>query len=229
MEQEVVTRLETQSNFFRIARPDQPIVGAGTIDKTIIEGSIREIWKRYGWPGLTKSWMPSTRQIAEKNHIDVLTMLYEYIYRLTSGAVHFDPGILLRTGWGHKNNMHFSPKNFEAYYLAYARIYGLLLFCCYFELFGRFIRADKKAKAQIIELRWNLVSEIRWPEMITHEEMNLKPPMLDPIPRLAFRYVDAERRKRKLLISPPDAPTTLGHVKRLLTGLRRKGIWPKQA
>lgn len=230
LQRETIARIETQSKFFRLARPDQPVIGPGTANKTEIEDSIREIWKRYGWPGLTKSWMPSTKQIAEKNHIDVLTMLYEYLFRLTSGAVHFDPAILLRTGWGagRGKSIQFSPKNFDKYYLEYARIYGLLLFCCYFELFAQFLRPDKTVARQVIELRWNLVSEMRWPEMVTHEEMNLDPPpAADRIPRLTFRYVDAVRRKRKLLTTPPDAATTLQHVRRLLAGLRKKDIWPR--
>jgi hypothetical protein len=90
--QEMASRLSTQSKFFELARPEQPIpVMQAAVDKTKIEEAIRQIWKRNGWPGLTSSWMPTTRQIAEKNNIDVLTMLYDYIFRLTSGSVHFNP------------------------------------------------------------------------------------------------------------------------------------------
>jgi hypothetical protein len=201
IQQEAVARLHIQAKFFSLARPDQPIVRPVATDIKKLEESIREIWKRNGWPGLTKSWMPPVRQIAEQSHIDVLTLLYEYLYRLTSGAVHFNPSALVRTGWG-KPTTHFSTKNFDAYYVAYARIYGLLLFCCYFELFARFLRPDARIAHLVVELRWNLISEMRWPEMVTFEELNLRIPKVDNTPRLVYRYVDAHRRKRRLLTMP---------------------------
>lgn len=218
IQHEMAAKLDAQSKFFKLARPEQPVIQPGTIDKKKIEDSIRQIWKRNGWAGLTSSWMPTVRQIAEKNHIDVLTTLYDYIYRLTSGAVHFNPGLLLRTGWG-KPIPRFSPKNFSKYYVAYARTYGLLLFCCYFELFGRFLRPDKSVSALVTELRFGLLSEFRWPEMITFEELNLRPPQGDVL-RHVYRYVDALQRRRQMLKSP-DRATTQRHVKRLLDSFQR--------
>jgi len=215
--QETASRLSTQSNFFELARPEQPVLPViqPAVDKTKIEESIRQIWKRNGWPS---SRMPTTRQIAEKNNIDVLTMLYDYIFRLTSGSVHFNPYVLIRTGWG-KQIVRFSPKNFSKYYVAYARTYGLLLFCCYFELFGRFLRPNKRVSALVTELRFDLVGEFRWPEMITFEEMNLRPPEGETL-RYIYRYVDALQRKRRVL-KTPDRSTTRRHVKRLLDSFRR--------
>jgi hypothetical protein len=221
VQQEATSRVEIQAKFFSIARPDQPVVGPGTTDRAKLEDAIREIWRRNGWPGLIKSWMPAVRQIAEKTHIDVLVVLYDYIYRMTSGTVHFNASALIRTGWG-KPVTRFSTRNFDAYYVAYARIYGLLLFCCYFELFAKFLRPSERVSRLVTELRWNLISEFRWPEMVTHEEMNFSPPKADPIPRLVYRYVDAHRRKRRLLTMPNDNSQTLKHVKRLLKGLRNR-------
>src|SRR5262245_39912842 len=218
IQHEMGTKLDAQSKFFKLARPEQLIIQPGTIDKKKIEDSIRQVWKRNGWAGLTSSWMPTVRQIAEKDNIDVLTTLYDYIYRLTSGAVHFNAGLLLRTGWG-KPIPRFSPKNFSKYYVAYARTYGLFLFCCYFELFGRFIRPDKNVSALVTELRFGLLSEFRWPEMITFEELNLRPPQGD-ILRHVYRYIDALQRRRQML-KTPDRATTQRHVKRLLDSFQR--------
>src|SRR5262245_25804319 len=214
---EWASQLSAQSKFFTLARPEQPVIQPGAIDKTKIEDSIRQIWKRNGWAGLTSSWKPTIRQVAQKNHIDVLTTLYDYIYRLTSGAVHFNPAVLLRTGWG--KPAQFSPKNFSKYYVAYARVYGLLLFCCYFELFGRFLRPNKRVSALVTELRFDLVGKFRWPEMVTFEEMDLRPPERD-IPHYIYRYFDAHLRKRRLLKTPNRA-TTLRRVKRSLDSFRR--------
>ena len=216
-QQELASQLAAQSKFFDFTRPEQSVIQPRAIDKRKIEDSIRQVWKRNGWAGLISSWKPTIRQIAEKNHIDVLTTLYDYIYRLSSGAVHFNPRVLLRTGWGRP--AQFSPKNFSKYYAAYARTYGLFLFCCYFELFGRFLRPNKRVSALITELRFNLLSESRWPEMVTFEELNLRRPEGD-VPHYVYRFVDAHLRKRRLL-KTPDRATTLRHVKRLLDDFRR--------
>jgi len=121
-QQELSSQLAAQSKFFDLTRPEQSVIQPRAIDKRKIEDSIRQIWKRNGWAGLISSWKPTIRQIAEKNHIDVLTTLYDYIYRLSSGAVHFNPRVLLRTGWGRP--AQFSPKNFSKYYVAYARVWA---------------------------------------------------------------------------------------------------------
>jgi len=217
IQHELVADVGAQSKFFDLTRADQSVIQPRAINKTKIEDSIRQIWKRNGWAGLTSSWKPTIRQIAEKNHIDVLTTLYDYICRLTSGAVHFNPRVLMRTGWG--KPAQFSPKNFSKYYAAYARTYGLFLFCCYFELFGRFLRPNKRVSALITELQFNLVSESRWPEMVTFEELNLRRPEGD-VPHYTYRFVDAHLRKRWLL-KTPDRATTLRHVERLLDSLQR--------
>jgi hypothetical protein len=118
-------------------------------------------------------------------------------------------------GWG----MRFSSSNFKRYYTAYARTYGLLLFCCYFELFGRFLRPNSEVSALIAELRFYLVSEFRWPEMITFEELGLEAPPGNQ-DRYLYRYVDAHQRKRRMLKSPAKT-TTLRHVQGLLDNLSR--------
>lgn len=91
MRHEVVERLQSQAQFFSTARPDQPVLMPGKADINALRSAIRDIWKVNGWPGFTKAWMPPVRQIAEKHHIDLLTTLYDYIYRLTSGMVHLNP------------------------------------------------------------------------------------------------------------------------------------------
>jgi hypothetical protein len=217
IQHEIAAQVAAQSKFFNLTRPEQPIpvFRPGSVDQIKIQDSVRQLWKRNGWPGLTKSWKPDTRQIAQKNHVQVLTTLYDYIYRLTSGAVHFNPQALYRMGWG----MRFSSSNFKRYYTAYARTYGLLLFCCYFELFGRFLRPNSEVSALIAELRFYLVSEFRWPEMITFEELGLEAPPGNQ-DRYLYRYVDAHQRKRRMLKSPAKT-TTLRHVQGLLDNLSR--------
>jgi hypothetical protein len=55
----------------------------------------------------------------------------------------------------------------------------------------------------VTELRESLLQESRWPEMITYEEMNLKPPKGAEIIRIAYRMIDADRRKKRFLERKP--------------------------
>jgi hypothetical protein len=115
MHRELAVQLDAQSKFFRTARPDQAVLGAGNSKASDFESQIREIWKKNGWPGLSSAWMPQIRQIADKNHYDLLVTLYDFLYRLTSGMVHFNPAVLIRSGWGDPPESHFSPRNFHKY------------------------------------------------------------------------------------------------------------------
>jgi hypothetical protein len=51
--------------------------------------------------------------MAEKRGGDILATLYDYLYRLTSGTVHFNVCGLIRTGWGDKPHCTFSPTHFS--------------------------------------------------------------------------------------------------------------------
>ena len=87
-----------QTNFFAKNNPMQPTVGAlhatreqkSEINQA--EARLREIWKRLGFPAV-----PSTRCLSLKAG---LTTTYEYVYHMSSNFVHFNPGQLLRQGWG---------------------------------------------------------------------------------------------------------------------------------
>lgn len=193
MTHEVQDRLERQHAFFSTARPDQPVLGPRSADKAAVEDEIRRIWQRNGWPGLKHRFGPPVRQIAERHEYDLLTTLYDYLYRLTSGMVHFNPQVLLRSGWGTGQSFRFSPRNFDGYYLQVAQTYSLLLFSFYFELFGRFIRPPKPVKSLIAEIRYELLTQPRWPEMVTFEEMNAPAPSGAEVLRVLARVADARQ------------------------------------
>jgi hypothetical protein len=207
MRHELGLRLRSQVDFFTLARPDQPVLHA-KIDVAALRDEIRALWQRNGWPGLRKEWMPPVRQLAEKYDAKVLATLYEYIYRLTSGMVHFNPQVLLRSGWGDPPKFHFSPSNFNDYYLAYARTYGVLLLCLYFELFPGELDADSKTSATIEALKETLLLEQRWPEMVTYEEMNRPHPKGQEVFRIALRLMDVQQRKERGRLSLLD-PSSL--------------------
>ena len=52
------------------------------------------------------------------------------------------------------------------------------MFCVYFELFARILRPGKIVQPKIDAIRNSILSRVRWPEMITFEEMN--EPVPDP-------------------------------------------------
>jgi hypothetical protein len=193
---ELGTRLKSQAEFFGVARPEQPVLAAA-VDLRPLRDEMRSIWQQNGWPNLKNEWMPPVRQMAEKYHVDLLSTLYEYMYRLTSGMVHFNSQALLRSGWGTPPEFHFSPRNFDIYYRNFARIYGLFLFCLYFELFQAELAADARTLAIVTWMKEALLMEPRWPEMVTFEEMNQPYPEDQAVLRMVMRFMDVTKRKER--------------------------------
>lgn len=200
MNHEVHTKLATQATFFSAARPMQPVLEPRLSQSALkkLEEEIRNIWRANGWPHMNRGVLPPVRQIAEKHGGDVLAKLYDYLYRLTSGTVHFSVGSLLRTGWGDKPECTFSIRHFTEYYTAFGRIYGSFMFCVYFELFARILRPGKTVISRINVIRRSILSEVRWPEMITFEEMNQ--PVPDPSIIIRTLGVVMAQKSKTLLV-----------------------------
>ncbi len=193
---ELHTRMVTQSDFFERTRPQQRVLKSD-MDLTGLENQIREIWRRNGWPNMTRGVLPPTRQLADKNGGDVLSTLYDYMFRLTSSTVHFSVQGLLRTGWGDLPNVTFSPSHFSKYYTEFGRIYGVYLFCCYSELFDDLFKLDENTRSIFDELRNSLLMTPRWPEMVTFEEIGATPPEYT-IGKLTIAYILSQSRDRLL-------------------------------
>ena len=109
----------------------------------------------------------------------ILEQVYDFIYRLTSRTVHFNPELLLKQGWGTREseealivNSRFSSKNMGAYHLAVCQIYGSYLLILYFELFDDILQPNQQERDAVAELRNHIWQDFRWPEMVTFEEMN---------------------------------------------------------
>lgn len=199
MSHDVHSRAKSQEVFFSQTRAHQPVLRIKDVSTKLatIESNAQRIWNAHGWPGLQHGTMPQIRQIAERQGQPVLASLYDYLYRLTSAAVHFNVQSLLRSGWGpSKANFTFSTKNFQIYYASYTRVYGSFLFCVYFEFFGKFLKPGPKVTRIVNEIRKELLLEQRWPEMVTFEEMNLKPPEPNILMQTLFLVMESEKRKR---------------------------------
>jgi|GEM_PF-2354592 len=174
----MATRARIQSDFFATVRPQQKVIHRILSDSEItdLENEIRSIWKANGWANLNRGVMPKTRQIAEKQGSDILLCLYDFLYRLTSGTVHFDVQSLVRTGWGEHPEYTFSTQHFNLYYAGFARAYGAFLFVSYFEMFPDLLSTTEEETASVDAIRDWLNYVPRWPEMVTFEELNIKPP-----------------------------------------------------
>jgi hypothetical protein len=176
-------RILKQWDFFQKYRPFQPVINrAYEIEERRLE--IQSIWQENGWPKFEakpKKLMPPTIELAQKLAPGILDILYEFIYRLSSSSVHFSSQTLLRMGWGNvdkENNLSgtISVNHMANYYKTFCQIYGALLFSFYFEFFSEEIGSTETEQALIVNIRKSLLSELRWPEMITFEEMNLPVP-----------------------------------------------------
>ena len=161
-----------QTRFFAHNNPAQPTFG-GFTDSSKLDGAIRQAsrelrsqWKSCGFTRVP----PSVQEISEKVG---LTTTYGYTYHLTSNFVHFNPGQLLRTGWGSEKEgpFTFSIQNFEGYYINLARFLGAIFFLGYCYIAPDKFQGDVASEyARLIQSR--LQSNFRWPEITTYEEMN---------------------------------------------------------
>jgi hypothetical protein len=195
---EIGTRIKLQDTFFNAIRPQQPVLRLHDADTLIASAGTdaRAVWQRHGWPKLDKGAMPHIRQIAEKQGIHQLAVLYDFLYRLTSAGVHFNVQSLLRTGRGTPTRFVFSAKNFQGYFANYCSLYGRFLFCLYFEFFSAILRPTANERAIVDEIRKGVLFTPRWPEMVTYEEMNQQPPADGETFRMIVSALQAVSRKR---------------------------------
>ena len=172
--------LAAQNNFFEMNNPYQPVLGNNISrqeTKRLVvksEKNFREFWKSMKCSRLGG---PTYRDMAK---VVGLISTYEFIYYAASNFVHFNPQSLLRTGWEDDGLegcvFTFSTRNMSGYYQSFSSFYAALLFIGYEASFGSnyFSNVLDVEIARLIQL----IKEVhRWPEIITFEEMNVKPPL----------------------------------------------------
>jgi hypothetical protein len=112
--------------------------------------------------------------------------MYDDFYRITSDIVHFSPRVAMRSGWGpNPRDAKFATKNFARYYLNFAQCYSVYLFALLCKTFRRDLSLDSDFTDQIKQLEQLLDEQLRWPEAVTFEEMNVRGP--DNIVRFFMR------------------------------------------
>jgi hypothetical protein len=152
---QLATAVEKQVAFFKHVRPHQPVVA---LDPT---------------PQFPAVNLPPARNMATEVGLDDL---YDFVYAITSDVVHFNPRIIIRNAWGDHPKFSHSTSNFDPYYRAFCRIYGVYFLCLFSVAFAKEIGLSTESLRLIAELETALNDEIRWPEAVTYEEMNLAPP-----------------------------------------------------
>ena len=165
-----------QARFFAINDSLQPTIG-GLIpadeqerELSNAEQRLRRLWAHHGFSGANRA---SVRNLSRRVG---LKTTYDYVYHLTSNYVHFNPTHLFKMGWGPiQGPFTFSVRHFSRYYLYLARFLGAMLFLGYSFLFSERLGPDI-VKTFIKTVTSTLESGVRWPEIITFEEMNREPP-----------------------------------------------------
>jgi hypothetical protein len=192
-----------QTKFFRKERPFQDVIRL-TGDPAQIDALKErraEIGRTSGlWnPGKDKK-VPPMEQMAIKLG---MREMYDYFYRVTSDVVHFNPRISLRSGWGDDPKRgKFSAANFARYYLGFCQTYSVMLFTMMARTFAVELTLSKEFRAGLTALEETIDNELRWPEAVTFEEMNRKPPSIILVTLARVMWDDPkERRKWKRVLS----------------------------
>jgi len=186
-----------QTKFFRKERPFQLVLSAKgnpafvqrQRDRLAAIATASGLWN----PGPQKK-LPPMEQMAIKLG---MREEYDYFYRVTSDVVHFNPRIALRSGWGpDPKRSQFSMVNFARYYLGFCQVYSVMLFTMMARAFAKELTLSKAFREGITKLEKDLDGEMRWPEAVTFEEMNQKPPSVILAAEVRMMWEDPNQRRK---------------------------------
>ncbi len=169
--------LSIQKEFFKANNPLQPVLGHGVSADQAKQLAQEDQSKLHNfWQSMnsTKRDGPTKRDMAKAVG---LKSTYEFIYFSASNFVHFNPQALFRTGWGVEDGPYtFSTRNMSGYYKSFCSFYGAVLFIGFQASFGS-EHFNVVLDAEIDRLIGLIGHVQRWPEIITFEEMNQRPPL----------------------------------------------------
>jgi hypothetical protein len=185
-----------QRSFFKTYRPFQPTFSFK--DNEQISTDCKDRLKKLG--GTSGLWspkipLPPIEQMAQKVG---LKKIYEFFYSITSEVVHFSPRITMRSGWGDNiKKVTYSTKNFSRYYMLFCQIYSLFLFIRLCRVFRRNLNLSSDFMKTIRALEEIINDAFRWPEAVTFEEMNIKPPNIILTTAMRVYYDDKKKKRRE--------------------------------
>lgn len=170
--------LALQHAFFSKNRPFQPILPPHRDQDSKLRTltlEVQQLWSNIGCPIGGKMTKPTTKMLAQRAG---LLELYEYIYSVASDMVHFNPMVLLRSGWetDESDVIEFSANHFRIYYQHFGIVYGTHLLTLYFTEFETLLATPDDVSKRVQSIRKSLTLIPRWPEIVTFEEMNIEPP-----------------------------------------------------
>ena len=185
--------LECQTSFFKTNRPGQPVVRSRPGQREQAKRNLLNLAKAQRWD---RDKLPTVRKMAKASG---LVELYDYMYSATSKWVHCSPHVLLRMGWSkepraevcaEKTHWVFSTRQFAAYYRDFNRFYSVYLLDLIVTKFSEEFH-DKNDVEEILQrLRSEMKSTLRWPELVTFEELNLDGPTF--LQRILFSVANNE-------------------------------------
>ncbi len=185
--------LECQASFFSANRPGQPVVRSRPGQREQAKRNLLNLAKAQRW---NRGKLPTVRDMAK---VSGLVELYDYMYSATSKWVHYSPHVLLRMGWSkeprtevcaEKTSWVFSTRQFAAYYRDFNRFYSVYLLDLIITKFSEEFR-DRNAVEELLQrLRSEMKGTLRWPELVTFEELNLDGPTF--LQRILFSAANHE-------------------------------------
>ena len=180
--------LKRQTTYFEKNRPLQPILKDKKLYPDIErynemeKQKIKSFKNKYHW----RRNYPTVEEMAKAAGLEEL---YNYLYAASSRAVHFTPHVLGRMGWTIESlpkdeksenignyEMQFSTQNFSRYYQEFCEFYSLQLLILFLETFSKYLEFNEELRELQSKIKMSLKRYIRWPELITFEEMNFKSP-----------------------------------------------------
>jgi hypothetical protein len=164
--------MQEQTAFFTKYRPSQPILEAGDVSREIqgLKLRLRAFRKSYPWKK-HREW-PSVREMAA---LTDLLPLYNFVYAATSQFVHYSPRNLLRMGrrTSPTGKTSYSTSHLADYYNAFNRFYGPFLLITFCTTFAHRLACVDDVRPAVEKLMRHLDEELRWPELVTMEELDL--------------------------------------------------------
>ena len=169
--------IKSQHEFFKKEKPNSLYLKPSDFLPSIKVNidDLVNFWKKNGYSNCEGSF-PSVFRIAKQNGLE---HMYNFLYHATSKSVHHSAHYLYRMGFGNektqKDEFHFQVGNFKKYFFAFCQFYGIYLLCLYYKHLGVKI-GIKECLSKEISLLLQMQEDMRWPEIVTFEEMNVKPP-----------------------------------------------------
>lgn len=171
---EMARAMRRQQDYFLKYRPFQPVLEPGPASHEQLRDRLVLAWKDAGFQTRPHADRPSTRELAKASG---LLELYNYLFSLTSNLVHFNPIITFTSGWGDSpNEPVFKFDNFESHYKKICIVYGCELVAEYTRSFSSLLQVDCSIIEAAEALSSHVHKYIRWPEILTFEQLNIKSP-----------------------------------------------------